>query len=219
MYNVEEYKVGIVIPAFNEELTIAQVVNSVKKYGYAIVVNDASTDRTREIAKDAGAIVIDHKNNKGYDSSLNSGFKMAEELGCDGVITFDADGQHSVNILSQYISHLKKGVDLVLGVRPNTQRFAEWVFKVYTNFFINWSDPLCGMKGYSMKLYKNKGCFDSYNSIGTELAAYGIINGYKFVEINIPIIEREGAPRFGAIIRSNIVILKALMNLTLIKNS
>jgi len=75
------------------------------------------------------------------------------------------------------------------------------------------------MKGYSMKLYKNKGCFDSYNSIGTELAAYGIINGYKFVEINIPIIEREGAPRFGSIIRSNIVILKALMNLTLIKNS
>jgi len=214
---VEEYRVGIVIPAFNEELTIAQVVNSVKGYGYAIVVNDASTDRTRKIAEDAGAIVINHKDNKGYDGALNSGFKRAEELDCDGVITFDADGQHSVNILSQYINHLEKGMDLVLGIRPKTQRFSEWVFKIYTKFFINWSDPLCGMKGYSMKLYKNKGCFDSYNSIGTELAAYGIYNGYKYVEINIPTMAREDSPRFGSRIRSNIVILKALINLTLIK--
>lgn len=214
---MEEYRVGIVIPAFNEELTIAQVVNSVKGYGYAIVVNDASTDRTRKIAEDAGAIVINHKDNKGYDGALNSGFKRAEELDCDGVITFDADGQHSVNILSQYINHLEKGMDLVLGIRPKTQRFSEWVFKIYTKFFINWSDPLCGMKGYSMKLYKNKGCFDSYNSIGTELAAYGIYNGYKYVEINIPTMAREDSPRFGSRIRSNIVILKALINLTLIK--
>ena len=68
-----------------------------------------------------------------------------------------------------------------------------------------------------MKLYKNKGCFDSYNSIGTELAAYGIYNGYKYVEINIPTMAREDSPRFGSRIRSNIVILKALINLTLIK--
>ena len=215
---MEEYRVGIVIPAFNEELTIAQVVNSVKGYGYAIVVNDASTDRTRKIAEDAGAIVINHKDNKGYDGALNSGFKRAEELDCDGVITFDADGQHSVDILSQYINHLEKGMDLVLGIRPKTQRFAEWVFKVYTKFFINWSDPLCGMKGYSMKLYKNKGCFDSYNSIGTELAAYGIYNGYKYIEINIPTMPREDSPRFGSRIRSNIMILKALINLTFKKN-
>ena len=73
------------------------------------------------------------------------------------------------------------------------------------------------MKGYSMKLYKNKGCFDSYNSIGTELAAYGIVNGYKYVEINIPIIVRKDSPRFGSRIRSNIMILKALINLTHIK--
>ena len=212
-----KYKVAIVIPAFNEEATISDVVQSVKEYGIVIVVNDASSDKTKQIAEGAGAIVINHKDNKGYDGALNSGFKRAEELDCDGVITFDADGQHSANILSQYIRHLEKGIDLVLGSRPKTQRFAEWVFKIYTKFFINWSDPLCGMKGYSMKLYKNKGCFDSYNSIGTELAAYGIINGYKYVEINIPIIVRKDSPRFGSRIRSNIMILKALINLTHIK--
>ena len=214
---MEEYRVGIVIPAFNEELTIAQVVNSVKQYGYAIVVNDASTDRTEKIAEDAGAIVLNHIDNKGYDGALNSGFKRAEELDCDGIITFDADGQHSVNMLPKYISHLEKDIDLVLGIRPTTQRFSESIFKIYTKFFINWNDPLCGMKGYSMKLYKNKGGFDSYNSIGTELAAYGIVNGYKYVEINIPTIARYDSPRFGSRIRANIVILKALINLILIQ--
>jgi glycosyltransferase involved in cell wall biosynthesis len=193
-------------------------VQSVKEYGIVLVVNDASSDKTKQMAESAGAIVINHKDNKGYDGALNSGFKWAEELDCDGVITFDADGQHSVKILSQYINHLEKGMDLVLGIRPKTQRFAEWVFKIYTNFFINWSDPLCGMKGYSMKLYKNKGCFDSYNSIGTELAAYGIVNGYKYIEINIPLIVRDDVPRFGSSIRSNIMIFKALINLTLRKN-
>jgi glycosyltransferase involved in cell wall biosynthesis len=208
-----KYKVAIVIPAFNEEATISNVVQSVKEYGIVVVVNDASSDKTKKMAESAGAIVINHKDNKGYDGALNSGFKRAEELDCDGVITFDADGQHSVQILSQYINHLEKGMDLVLGIRPKTQRFAEWIFKIYTKFFINWSDPLCGMKGYSMKLYKNKGCFDSYNSIGTELAAYGIYNGYKYVEINIPIKVRKDSPRFGSKIRSNIMILKALINL------
>jgi len=211
-------KVAIVIPAFNEEATIFNVVQSVKEYGIVIVVNDASSDKTKKIAESAGAIVINHKDNKGYDGALDSGFKRAEELDCDGVITFDADGQHSSNILPQYINHLEKGMDLVLGIRPKTQRFAEWVFKIYTKFFINWSDPLCGMKGYSMKLYKDKGCFDSRNSIGTELAAYGIYNGYKHVEINIPTIARNDSPRFSSTIRSNFIIMKALINLILIKN-
>lgn len=212
-----EYSLGIVIPAFNEELTIAQVVNSVKGYGYAIVVNDASSDKTKEIAEGAGAIVINHRENKGYDRALNSGFKMAEELDCDGVITFDADGQHSAKIILEYIVQLEKGVDLILGIRPNAQRFAETVFSIYTKFVLNWHDPLCGMKGYSMRLYKKKGFFDSFNSIGTELAAFGIRNGFNYVEINIPSISRKDNSRFGSTIRSNIVILRALKNLIFTK--
>jgi len=217
---VEGFRVGIVIPAFNEEVTIARVVSSVKQYGFPIVVNDASTDRTGEIAEAAGALVINHDKNKGYDGALNSGFEKAEELDYDGIITFDADGQHSANLLSQFIRDLEQGIDLVLGVRPKTQRSAEWVFKIYAKYFMNWNDPLCGMKGYSMKLYKTKGCFDSYSSVGTELAAYGIYNGFKHTEIDIQKIERKaGRPRFGSTIKSNFIILKALISLILIEKS
>ena len=81
-----KYKVAIVIPAFNEEATISNVVQSVKEYGIVVVVNDASSDKTKQMAESAGAIVINHKDNKGYDDALNSGFKKAKELKCDAVI-------------------------------------------------------------------------------------------------------------------------------------
>ena len=212
-----KYKVAIVIPAFNEEATISDVVQSVKEYGIVIVVNDASSDKTKKMAESAGAIVINHKDNKGYDDALNSGFKKAEELDCNAIISFDADGQHSAELLSQYIDELKKGIDLVLGVRPNTQRFAEKIFKLYTQFKFKWNDPLCGMKGYTMELYRNRGWFDSLHSIGTELAMFGILNNYKVSQINIPISTRNDNPRFASTLKANIVIFKALFNLIFMK--
>ena len=207
---MEEYKVGIVIPAFNEELTIAQVVNSVKGYGYAIVVNDASTDRTRKIAEDAGVRVVSHQDNKGYDGALNSGFKRAKELDCDGIITFDADGQHDSASIPDFIIKLEEGFDLVLGVRPKTQRFSEKIFKMYTSKKYKWNDPLCGMKGYNMKLYRELGFFDSYKSIGTELSLFGLVKNTNFCEVKINMNVRRDKPRFSSLILSNIIIFRAL---------
>ena len=80
MHKMGRFKLAIIIPAFNEENTIFEVVKSVKNYGIAIVVNDASSDNTEKIAESAGAVLVNHKENKGYDSALISGFKMAEKL-------------------------------------------------------------------------------------------------------------------------------------------
>ncbi len=206
-----EYKVAIIIPAFNEEATIAQVVNSVKGYGCPIVVNDGSTDNTQTIAFQSGAIIVNHINNQGYDNALNSGFIEAEKRNFDAVITFDADGQHCPTILKKYIDKLQQGTDLVLGIRPKPARFAEAVFMFYTRLRFNWKDPLCGMKGYSMKLYRNQGYFDSYNSIGTQLALFGLFNQYSYVQIDVPVYERYDRPRISSTLKSNVSILIALI--------
>ena len=207
---LEQFKVAIVIPAYNEERTIKEVVESVLKYGDAIVVNDGSTDNTKQLAEKAGAIVCNHMRNRGYDQSLNSGFVEADRRNYDAVVTFDADGQHSKELLKEYIEYLKNGTDLVLGVRPRPARVAEWFFMFYTRFKFNWKDPLCGMKGYSINLYRDRGWFDSIGSIGTELATYGLLNNFKYCEIDVPIFARKDKPRFSSVIRSNVKILKAL---------
>ncbi len=207
---MERYRAVIVIPAYNEERTLPGVIKSVKKYGDVIVVNDASTDMTERVANNFGAIVVNHKINKGYDQALNSGFLKAHELNFDAVITFDADGQHSSDMLPIFLSKLSSGTDLVLGIRPKVQRFSELIFKLYTITRFNWSDPLCGMKGYSMKLYESMGCFNSFNSIGTELATYAIVNDFKYCKIKVPVFNRKDKPRFASIFRANLIILKAL---------
>ncbi len=207
---MDKFQVAIVIPAFNEKDTISNVVRSTIKYGVVIVVNDASTDNTGELAKEAGAVVVSHSENKGYDRALNSGLEKADQLNLDAVITFDADGQHSSDALPVYIGLLKEGIALVLGVRPKTQRFSESIFKIYTNKKYNWLDPLCGCKGYSMKLYRDRTCFDIHQSIGTELALYGIRRGYSYRQVDLDINQRSDKPRFSSVFRSNIKILRAL---------
>jgi glycosyltransferase involved in cell wall biosynthesis len=207
---MDKFQVAIVIPAFNEEDTISNVVQSVKKYGVVIVVNDASTDNTKKLATKAGAVVVNHNRNKGYDSALNSGFDKADQLNLDAVITFDADGQHSSNALPVYIGLLEEGIAVVLGVRPKTQRFSEYIFKIYTKNKYNWQDPLCGYKGYSMKLYRDRTCFDIHKSIGTELALYGIRSGYSYRQVDLDISQRFDKPRFSSVFGANIKILRAL---------
>ena len=212
---MDKYQIAIVIPAFNEDATIFNVVQSVKKYGAVIVVDDASTDETKRMAQDAGAIVVSHQKNKGYDDALNSGFTKADELNYKAIISFDADGQHGVESLKVFVDKLSNGLDLVLGIRPKPARISERLFMYYSRYRYNWDDPLCGMKGYSMKLYRKQGYFDSRGSIGTELAAYGLANNATYVEVHIDISERQDKPRFASVIKSNLNIMKALFDLVI----
>ena len=78
---MDRSRIGIVIPALNESLTIENIVKTVVKYGLPIVVDDGSVDDTSKLAVSAGAVVVSHLQNCGYDCALNSGFKKADELG------------------------------------------------------------------------------------------------------------------------------------------
>lgn len=206
---METPRVAIVIPAYNEEKTIASVINKVSAFGDVIVVNDCSNDNTEDESIKSGAIVVNHIVNKGYDGALNSGFYYASEQGYNYVITFDADGQHSEESLTDYIKHLQQ-YQLVLGVRPECARLSERIFSWLTNRLYGVKDPLCGMKGYRIELYDQLGYFDEINSIGTELALTSIKNNCSYIQLSIPITEREDAPRFGRILRANIIILQAM---------
>lgn len=204
----------VVIPAFNEANTIGEVVKRVKSVlDNVVVVDDCSSDDTGRLATAAGAVVVRHSQNQGYDNALLSGFSYASQQGFRWMATFDADGQHDIESLQLILSSLSRGdARLVLGRRPKPARVSEALFAAYANMRFGVKDPLCGLKGYCVELFKRAVLVHKYNSIGSVLALESIRNNASFLEIPIQISERQGTSRLGRSLKANWVILKALTN-------
>jgi glycosyltransferase involved in cell wall biosynthesis len=208
---MDRSRVAIVIPALNESNTIGSLVEASGAYGTPVVVDDGSLDDTAEIARLAGAIVISHTQNLGYDAALNSGFMKAAALDCKVVVTLDADGQHDPSLLKKFIDCIDSGYDVVIGVRNKKQRLAEFLFAWYADIRFRIKDPLCGMKAYRMTVYKALGHFDSYRSIGTELAIFAAKNKFRIGQIFLDVKERQDEPRFDPNLLGNYKILRAML--------
>ena len=208
---MDRSRIAIVMPALNEADSIGSVVEQATHYGLPIVVDDGSTDDTGKIARAAKAEVVRHERNYGYDRALESGFARAASLDCELVITMDADGQHNVDLLQHFVSELDRGAEVVIGVRNRRQRVSEHLFAWVANWLWGVSDPLCGMKGYRISVYRQLGHFDSYSSIGTELALYAARNGFRISQIPVLCRERIGTPRFGGSLLANWRILRSLI--------
>lgn len=108
-----------VIPAYNEQRTIAEVVLKAEKYvDEVVVVDDGSSDLTGEIARRMGATVLRHETNRGKGAALRTGFLHALRSGADVVVTLDADGQHDPDEIPRLIEPIiKGGADVVVGSR------------------------------------------------------------------------------------------------------
>ena len=108
----------VVIPAYNEEQSIAKVVHQAQAYLPVLVVDDGSVDDTVKIARSAGAQVVQIATNGGKGAALRKGFQVAVENKYDFVITLDGDGQHDPEEIPKFIKHFSIWhSDLVIGQR------------------------------------------------------------------------------------------------------
>lgn len=113
-------KIVVTIPAHDEESRVALAVRDALQYGYTVVViDDCSQDKTAEVAKEAGAIVLRHIINRGQGAALQTGMDYAMKvLQADIVVHFDADGQMRGEEIALLTEPLMRGeADVALGSR------------------------------------------------------------------------------------------------------
>lgn len=112
-------KILITIPAHNEEESLPRLLEEVRRAGYdAIVINDASSDATEQVAKAAGFPVLSLPVNLGIGGGVQAGFVYALRNGYDIVVQVDGDGQHDPNQLNTIIAPILAGeADCVIGSR------------------------------------------------------------------------------------------------------
>lgn len=111
----------VVIPALNEEDSVADVVRDVCSAvpnARCLVIDDGSVDRTKDIAAAAGADVLRLPFNLGVGGAMRAGFRYAQDNGFDVVVQVDADGQHDPHAIGALVALLKEvDADIVIGAR------------------------------------------------------------------------------------------------------
>ena len=155
---MENNKLLIIIPAYNEEESIQGVFDGLDRYGiydYAdiLVIDDASTDRTAEIAGLNGAHCISFAYNMGYGNALQAGYKFATVHGYDYIVQMDADGQHdacNVETIYKTLINNREKTDIVLACRfmPGSGEYKRGLFLRLGYFWFRVLTKILGGKGY-----------------------------------------------------------------------
>lgn len=148
-------KVVAVIPAFNEQETIAKVVPDSKRFvDEVVVVDDGSTDETFREAQEAH--VVRHQVKRGKGDALRTGFAEALRKGAEIIVTLDADGQHDPREIPKIIQPVLDGrADLVVGRREGALMFFSrrlsntLCSSMLTLFGLELYDTQCGFRAYS----------------------------------------------------------------------
>jgi len=118
---VENSRVLVIIPAYNEEKSIGRVIKEIKENAPGsdvVVIDDGSIDTTSRIARQNGTVVLSHSINLGYGAALQTGYKYTLGKNYDCVVQLDADGQHSPRYINDLLNVLKnESIDIVIGSR------------------------------------------------------------------------------------------------------
>ena len=184
-----------IIPAYRATRTVAEVVRETRAIWpvpeAVFVVDDGSPDETGELARDAGAIVISHSQNRGKGAALRTGMAHVLKLGFDVAVTLDADAQHPpkeaarLALLDVDPNALVLGIrDLVRAGAPRPNQISNRISNFFLSFFTrhHLADTQCGLRRYPL---------------AATLALGGRDNGYAFeaeiimraIAARVPIVE------------------------------
>ena len=204
--------ISAIIPAYNEENGIAQVISELSvvlsKLDITfeiIVVNDGSTDRTGEIVKDLEVTLLDHPVNRGYGASLKDGIREAQY---DDVLILDADGTYPQDAIPALIAEADR-YDMVVGSRtggsvaiPPHRRFPKWLLKKMADYLVGMKIPDLNS---GLRIFKKSLALKFFNilpngfSFTTTITVALLSNNYRVKYIPINYNKRTGKSKFRPI--------------------
>ena len=199
-------KIGVVVPAYNEEEFIESVIRNIPNFIDAIfIVNDASTDSTAKIIKSLKQdriYCINHNNNRGVGASIVSGYKIAIENNMDIVVVMAGDDQMDAAYLTRLLDPvIEQKADYAKGNRlynltyrrgmSNWRFFGNWILTILTKIASGYWKVRDPQNGYTAI---NRKALESIN-LDTLYPYYGYCNdllvklhiaGCKVIDIPIP---------------------------------
>jgi len=194
-----EKKCCVIIPTYNNNQTIQQVIRDVLEYtNQVIVVNDGSTDNTKEILREFKQIdVVSYSRNKGKGYALRQGFKAAWNKGYEYAITIDSDGQHFASDLPTFIQAIDENPNtIIIGNRNMEQegipgkssfgnRFSNFWFKFETGIKI--PDTQSGYRLYPLKPLSKMFFFTKKYEFEIEVIVRAAWKGVKVSDVPIQV--------------------------------
>lgn len=218
-------KVIAVIPAYNEEESIKDVVEEFKRtlpgYDY-IVVNDCSKDSTKEILETNGFNYLDLPVNLGLTGAVQTGYKYAYYNDYDAVIQFDGDGQHLPQYIPELAKEIENGYDIVIGsrfvekkkelsARMLGSRLISTMIKITTGKKVN--DPTSGMRMLNRKMMKDY-ALNMNRKPEPDTLAFQLKRGAKVKEVQVEMRDRQGGVSAYSNISSSVkYMFKVLMTI------
>jgi glycosyltransferase involved in cell wall biosynthesis len=206
------------MPAYNEESTIGGVLDALRREGWydVIVVNDGSRDRTAEIARSKGALVVQHKRNMGLGAALRSGLEKARKMATDCVVTFDADGQHDPKAIRSLVKALN-GADLVIGIRqhlgiPLHKRIGNFGLDLITCLFSGvLTDSQSGSRAFSKRALKEIHIRSNRYEVSSEIIIQAKKRGLRLRKVPVKCFYTKYSKARGTTIASGLRIFLALL--------
>lgn len=207
-------KILIIIPAYNEELNIARVVDNLIKnypqYDY-IVINDGSRDSTAAICRRNGYQLIDLPINLGLSGAVQTGIRYAIKNGYDAAVQFDGDGQHRPEYIAALAEKIQnESVQVAIGSRFVTEkkeRSLRMLGSSILSLMIRLStgkkiqDPTSGMRMFGREvLYEF--AYDMNYGPEPDTISYLIKQGVKVEEVQVAMDERTAGESYLNLARS-----------------
>lgn len=215
----------IIIPIFNEQKYIKEVITEVQKHIDSkntdiLIINDGSTDKTPEILEQISGIkIINHKQNQGYGKSLVDGFKFAITNSYKYVITMDCDKQHEPSRIKEFVKLIQnQDIDIVSGSRyinfisemkkeipKDRYRINRKITRKINRITkFNLTDSFCGFKAYKVSALKKLNLTEPGYGMPLQLWIQAKKNNLKIKEIPVDLIYIDYSRNFMNKFRSSI---------------